>query len=66
MWSQNRYTNLCTTLCFNLSWLIKLSRPDQHVVLVRVVCVYRIQSNHVDGLLETQYERYAVEAIPVT
>ena len=39
MSSQNNYTNLCKTLYFNLFWLIKLSRADQHVVLLRV-CVY--------------------------
>jgi hypothetical protein len=67
MSSQNHYTNLCKTLYFNLFCLIKLSRPDQRIVLVHVcVCVYRVQSIHFDGLLEIQYGHYAVEAIPVT
>jgi len=39
MSSQNHYTNLCKTPCFSLFCLIKLSRADPHVVLLRV-CVY--------------------------
>jgi hypothetical protein len=40
MSSQNHYTNLCKTLYFSLFCLIKLSRPDQRIVLVHVcVCI---------------------------